>query len=69
MNSSRVLMAVIITKIRAMNSRGMMLEGHVAGMERRGVHEVLMGKPGGNKAIGGPRSRSENIIKMNLTEM
>jgi hypothetical protein len=52
-----------------MNSRGMMLEGNVAGMERRGMHEVLMGKPGGNKAIGRPRSRREDIIKTNLTEL
>jgi hypothetical protein len=46
-----------------------MLEGHVECLERRGMHVVLMGKPGGNKAIGRPSSRWEEIIKMNIREV
>ena len=39
--------------VRVVKSRRMRWAGHVARMgEDRGVHRVLMGKPGGKEAIG-----------------
>ena len=44
--------------------------GHVAPMgERRGVYRVLVGKPKGKRAIGRPRRRWEDNIKMDLQEV
>ena len=44
--------------------------GHVARMaEGRGVYRVLMGKPEGKKALGRPRLRWEDNIKMDLQEI
>jgi hypothetical protein len=34
----------------------------------RGVHRVLVGKPGGKKPLGGPRRRWVDNIKMDLQE-
>jgi len=34
--------------------------------ERRGVHRVLVGKPEGRRALGRPRHRWEDNIKMDL---
>ena len=36
--------------------------------ERRGVHRVLVGKPGGKRPLGRPRRRWEDNIKMDLQE-
>jgi hypothetical protein len=35
-------------------------------VEERGVHRVLMGKPEGKSALGRPRRRWEDNIKMDL---
>jgi len=44
--------------------------GHVARMgERRGVYRSLVGKPEGNCALGRPRRRWDDNIKMNLQEV
>ena len=44
--------------------------GHVASKEdRRGVCRVWVGKPEGNKALGRPRRRWEDNIKMDLQEV
>jgi len=37
--------------------------------ERRGVYMVLVGKPEGKRALGRPRRRWEDNIKMNLEEV
>jgi len=37
--------------------------------EGRGVHRVLVGKPGGKRPLGRPRHRWEDNIKMNLREV
>ena len=43
---------------------------HVALMgERRGVCRVLVGKPEGKRALGRPRHRWEDNIKMDLQEV
>ena len=45
----------------------MRLAGHVVRMEeKRGVHNVLMGKPEGKRLLGRPRRRWEDYIKMDL---
>jgi len=44
--------------------------GHVASMgERRGVFRVWVGKPEGKKALGRPRRRWEDNIKIDLQEV
>ena len=44
--------------------------GHVARMgERRGVYRVLVGKREGKRALGRPRRRWEDDIKMDLQEV
>jgi hypothetical protein len=44
--------------------------GHLARIgERRGVYRVLIGKSGGKRALGKPRRRWEDNIKMNLQEV
>jgi len=44
--------------------------GHVARTgERRGIYEVLVGKPEGKRPLGGPRCRWEDNIKMDLQEV
>ena len=53
--------------LRAVKSRRMRWEGHVARMgEGRGVHRVLVGKPEGKRPLGRPRRRWEDNIKMDL---
>jgi hypothetical protein len=37
--------------------------------ERRGLYRILPGKPEGKKPFGRPRSRWENNIKVDLTEI
>ena len=37
--------------------------------EDRGVHRVLVGKPEGKRALGRPRRRWENNIKIDLQEV
>jgi hypothetical protein len=37
--------------------------------EDRGVHRVLVGKPGGKRSLGRPRRRWEDNIKMSLQEV
>jgi hypothetical protein len=36
---------------------------------RRGLIEVLVGKPEGTRSLGKPRRRSKDNIKMNFTEI
>jgi len=51
-------------------SRRMRWAGHVArNGERRGVYRVLVGKPEGKRALGRPRRRLEDNIKMDLQEV
>jgi len=37
--------------------------------ERRGAHRVVVGRPEGKTALGRPRRRWENTIKIDLQEM
>jgi len=56
--------------VRVVKSRRMRWAGHVALMgEERGVHRVLVRKPEGNRPLGRPRRRWEDIIKMDLREV
>jgi hypothetical protein len=51
-------------------SRRMRLAGHVARMgEGRGVHRVLVGRPGARRPSGRPRRRREDNIKRDLLEV
>jgi hypothetical protein len=44
--------------------------GHVARTgERRSVYRILVGKPKGKRALGRPRSRWDDSIKMDLNEV
>ena len=56
--------------LRAVKSRRMRWEGHVARMgEGRGVHRFLVGKPEGKRPLGRPKRRWEDNIKMDLREV
>ena len=56
--------------VRVVKLRRMRWVGHVACMgEGRGVHRVLVGKPEGKRALGRPRRRWEDNIKMDLQEV
>ena len=56
--------------VRVVKSRRMRWAGHVACMgEGRGVHRVLVGKPERKRALGRPRCRWEDNIKMDLQEV
>ena len=56
--------------VRVVKSRRMRWAGYVACMgEGRGVHRVLVGKPGGKRPLGRPRCRWEDDIKMYLREV
>src|SRR5215475_14248253 len=56
--------------VGVVKSRRMGWAGHVARMgEERGVHRVLVGKPGGKMPLGKPRRRWEDNIKMDLQEV
>jgi hypothetical protein len=37
--------------------------------EERKMYKVLAGKPEGKRALGGPRSRWEDVIRMDLREI
>jgi hypothetical protein len=53
--------------IRVIKSRRLRWAGHVARMgERRGAYKALVGKPEGRRALGSPRRRWEDNIKMDL---
>jgi hypothetical protein len=53
--------------MRVVESRRMRWAEHVARMgEDRGVHRVLVGKPGGKRPLGRPRRRWEDNMKMAL---
>ena len=56
--------------VRVIKSRRMRWAGHVAHMEEgRGVHKVLVEKPEGERALGRPRRRWKDNIKMDLEEV
>jgi hypothetical protein len=56
--------------VRVIKSRRMKWAGHVAHMgEGRGVYQVLMGKPEGERPLGRPRCRREDNIKADLQEV
>ena len=56
--------------VRVVKSRRMRWAGHVARMgEDRGVHRVLVGKPGGKRPLERPRLRWDDNIKMDLQEV
>jgi len=56
--------------VRVIKSRGIRWAGHVAHIgERKGVCWVLVGKPEGKRALGIPRCRWEDNIKMVLQEV
>jgi hypothetical protein len=53
--------------IRMIKSRRMRWVGHVAGLGgRKNSYRILVGKPGGRRPLGGPRSRCVDNIKMDL---
>jgi hypothetical protein len=58
------------TNSGALKSRRMILAGHGArlGGEER-LYRILMGKPGGKRQLGIPRSRWEYNIKMDIQEV
>ena len=56
--------------LRVIKSIIMRWVGHVARMEEgRGVYKVLVEKPEGKRALGRPRRRWEDNIKMDLQEV
>ena len=60
----------LLNIVRVVKSRRMRWAGHVARMgENRGVHRVLVGKPGGKRPLGRPRRRWEDNVKMDLQEV
>jgi hypothetical protein len=66
MNRSTTVLEAIYPKF----SRRVRWAGHVARMgEDRGLHRVLVGKPGGKRPLGRPRRRWEDNIKMDLQEV
>ena len=56
--------------VRVTRSRRMRWAEHLERMgEKMGVYRVLVGKPEGMRAIGGPRRRWEDNIKTDLQEV
>jgi hypothetical protein len=56
--------------VRVIKSRRMSWAGSVARMgERRGVYRVLVGRPEDKRALGRPRHRWEDNIKMDFREI
>jgi hypothetical protein len=56
--------------IRIIKSRRIRWEGHVARMgEKRNIYRLLVGKPEGKKALGRPRHRWADNIRMHLGEV
>jgi hypothetical protein len=50
--------------VRVVKLRKIRWAGHVARMgEERGVHRVLVGKPGGKRSLGRPRRRLEDKLR------
>jgi hypothetical protein len=55
--------------VRVIKARRMRWAGHVVRMgEVRGAYNILVGRPEGRRALGRPRRRWEDNIKMNLKE-
>jgi hypothetical protein len=60
----------LLNIVRVVKLRRMRWAGHVARMgENRGVHRVWAGKPEGKRALGRPRHKWEDNIKMDLQEV
>jgi hypothetical protein len=56
--------------VRVIIARRMRWAGHMAHMgEVRGAYNILVGRPGGRRPLGRPRSRWEDNIKMDLREI
>jgi hypothetical protein len=56
--------------IRIIKSRRMRWAGHVARIgEKTSAYRILVGKPGGKRPLGRPRSRWEDNIRINLREL
>jgi hypothetical protein len=56
--------------VRVIKSRRMRWAGHVAHMgQGRGAYRVLVGTPEGKRALGRPRRRWEDNIKMDIGEI
>jgi hypothetical protein len=56
--------------IRIIKSRRMKWAGHVARMgEKRNAYRILVGKPEGRRALGRPRRRWEDNVRMDLREI
>jgi hypothetical protein len=56
--------------IRQIKSRRMRWAGHVARVaEGRNAYKALVGKPEGKRSLERPRSRWEDVIKMDLREI
>ena len=56
--------------VQVIKSRRIRWAGHVAGIgEERGVYRVLVGKLEGRRALGGPRHRWVDNIRMDLQEV
>ena len=56
--------------VRVIKSRRLRWAGHVARMEEgRSSFKILTGKPSGKRALGRPRRRWEDNIRMNLEEI
>ena len=56
--------------VRVIKARRMRWAGHVARMgEERGAYRVLVGKPEGKRALGRPRRRWVDNIRMDLQEV
>jgi hypothetical protein len=60
----------LLNIVRVIKSRRMRWVGHVTRMgERRGVYRVLVGRPEGKRAVGRPRRRWEDNIKLDLRKI
>jgi hypothetical protein len=57
------------SNISMIKSRRMRWTGHIACKGFGSVHEVLLGKPEGNRPLGWAKHRWENNIKINFKEM
>jgi hypothetical protein len=55
--------------IRIIKSRRKRWAGHVAGMEKRNVYRLLVGKPKRKTPLGGPKSGWVDNIKIGLLQM
>jgi hypothetical protein len=56
--------------IQVIKSRRMRWEGHVAYTgDRRGAHQVMVGKPEGERPLGRPKNREKDNINMYLQDV